>query len=280
MPPAYPFGGGKRAIVVRDLSAFHPDYQEAIAQVAERLASDEDAASILIVVAPGLDRRKRPYRILDGLERLPAGAVLHFEAPKPWKMDGWVSTRAREREIRLRPGAARALVDLVGDDLMVLEGELTKLELFAGRGKDVDVAAVEAVVGRRRGETPWDLPRLLLAGQGGEAERLAARLLSSGEKAVFLLNVMTRQVIESYRVRLLLDAGADRDTIIREVGIKQFAADDALRTARQVQADRFPRMLEILKGYDLKLKSVSGQNQALFQGLLGEIAHEANGGRN
>ena len=271
---SYPLGSGRRLVMVRDLNGFPSDQQEAIAELALQLAGGGDHPVTFAVLAPGLDRRKVPYRRLKEVEERPSGKVLEFKAPKPWKTDRWVKERASERGIRLGRGAAEALVDLVGEELLVLDGELTKLTLYAGEGETVLEEDVEAVVGRRRGETPWDLPRKLLSGRGEEAQHLTGRLLASGESPHFLLNVLTRQVLETYQVRLLLDDGAGKDRIVKETGIKAFAADGAIGTARGLPSSAFPPMLQTLKSCDEGLKSKSGLQETLFQEAVGRLVSQ------
>lgn len=276
---AYPFGEGRRVIVIRELGSFHPDHQEALAEMAARFADDAGSASTLIFIAPGLDRRRRPFKILNSLGEHPCGEAMMFEAPPPWKMDRWVAERASERGILLGRGAAQALADLVGENLLQLDGELTKLELYAGRGNRVEVETVERVVGRRRDETPWEVPRMLFMGEGGGAQRLVGRLLAAGERPEQLLNVLTRHVLESYRVRLLLDGGADQDAIMRELGMKPWQAKKAVAAARQVSAHHYPRMLAALKECDRGMKTRSGQKADLLQRAVGELAARAAGAR-
>ena len=271
----YPFGEGRRVVLVRDLNGFPASEQEAIADLAQRTAQLTDGATTLALLAPGLDRRRKPYKKLVDLDNQPSGQVVRFEAPKPWEIDRWVAERARERGIRLERGTAQALVDLVGEDLRALDGEMTKLELYLGAGAPVDVETVEKVVGRRRGESPWDLPRALISGEGDRAQRLAARLLESGESAVFLLSVVTRYLLELFQIRLLLDEGAVRGKIIEEVGIKSFTADAAIEAARNIPGAGFPKMLEALKECDIALKSRSKQDGILIQQVLGRIARES-----
>ena len=268
---AYPFGGGRRVVVIRDLGSFHPDHQEALSELAARFAEDTEGASTLIVIAPGLDRRRRAFKTLNALGDRPAGEARLYEAPRAWKVDEWIRDRAREREIPLARGAAEALADLVGGDLLQLDGELTKLELFAGTGSRIEIETVEKVVGRRRDETPWEIPRMLLAGDGAGAQRLVGRLLAAGERPEQLLNVLTRQVLESYRTRLLLDDGAGQDAIMRELGLKQWQAKRAISSARNIAAERYPAMLDALKECDRGMKTRSGQKAELLQQAIGSL---------
>ena len=268
----YPLGEGRRVVLVRNLGGFTPDEQESISELAEETARVTDGATTLAVLAPGLDRRRKPYKKLSGLNGQPSGQVLMFEAPKPWLTDKWVTDRASERGIRLEKGAAETLVEIAGEDLRVLDGELTKLELFLGTGSPVDVEAVEKVVGRRREESPWNLPRTLFSGDIASAQKLASRLLESGERPVFLLSALTRHTLEVYQIRLMLDEGAGRANIIKEVGIKSFAADSAIDAARRISLDAFPVIIQALKECDIALKSRSKQDNLVIQKAIATIA--------
>lgn len=267
-----PLGEGRRVILVRDLGGFAPEEQEALTEMAINMAQVEDGLTTLAILAPGLDRRKRPYRRLLDLKKQPSGDYLEFEAPAAWQLDKWVAERAAERGIRIDGEAAQLLVDLVGDSLRTLDGELTKLELYLGTGAPVDAPAVEAVVGRRRGESPWDLPRMLFEGDGKGAERLATRLLDAGEEPVFLVSVITRYVLEAYQINLLLAHGASRGNIIREVGINKYYADRVIEAAQRIPVDAFGAILEDLKECDSSLKSRSRQKEILIQQLIGRMA--------
>jgi DNA polymerase-3 subunit delta len=270
---SFPFGGGRRVVVVRDLGGFPEAQQEELARLAERLASRTGGAATLIVAAPGLDRRKRPWKILSALGKLPEGACREFKGPsKPWKVDDWVAERASERSIRLGRGVAQALVELVGDDLLALDGELTKLLLYAGSERPITEADVEAVSGRSRDETSWELPRLLLAGDAFGSQRLLERLLAAGENPYFLLQVLTRVVLDVWRFRLLLDAGRSQDEAARELGLKEYAARRTLPLARRNPDGTFGAMLAALTHCDRELKRRSGQATELLQEAVGRIA--------
>ncbi len=269
---SFPFGGGRRVVVVRELAAFPEAQQEEVARLAERLAASTGGAATLIVAAPGLDRRKRPWKTLSALGKLPEGECQVFESPKPWQVDDWVTGRAAERGIRLGRGVSQALVDLIGEDLLALDGELTKLLLYAGSERPISEADVEAVSGRSRGETPWELPRLLLAGDVSGSQRLLERLLAAGESPFFLVQVLTRVILDVWRLRLLLDEGRPQDEAARELGLKEYAARRTLPLARRHPDAGLAAMIAALKHCDRELKRRSGQTMELLQEVVGRIA--------
>jgi len=272
-----PLGAGRRLVLVRDLGGFPPADQEAIAEAALRLARIEDAETTFAVVAPGLDRRKKPYKRLRSLDQEPSGEIIEYPAPKPWEIDEWVRERAGTRSIDLHRDAAEALVELIGDDLAQLDGELSKLALYVGPGKPVTAGEVETVVGRRRGESPWDLPRRLLGGDTAGAQILLDRLLAAGENPVFLVSALTRYLLEVWQVALLLAAGASEKAVIEEVGLRKFAARETFAAARRIPSRAFPRMAAALKECDAGLKSRSRQESLLLEQVVIALALEAGG---
>lgn len=267
-----PMGDGRRVVIVRELKGFPESEQEEITEMAMRHAESTDAMTTLALVASGLDRRKRPFRTLKKLAESSNGQIKEFSAPKRWKMDEWISKRAAERGIRIDREAAGLLVDLIGEDLRTLDGELTKLELFLGTGAPIGVSAVEEVVGRRRGESVWDLPRRLLEGDAPGAQKLAGRLMEDGEKPVHLVSVTTQVVLDAWRIRVHLDRGASRGVIIEDVGLHQYYADANIAAAERIPEGAFFRMIETLKECDLALKSSAARKETLVQGLIARLA--------
>ena len=89
---------------------------------------------------------------------------------------------------------------------------------------------------------------------------------------MFLLSVLNRHTLEVYQIRLMLDEGAGRANIIKEVGIKSFAADSAFDAARRISPDAFPVIIETLKECDIALKSRSKQDGIVIQKAIGTIA--------
>ncbi len=267
-----PMGDGRRIVIVRELKGFSDPEQEEIVEMAIRQAGSVDAMTTLALVASGLDRRKRPFKTIKKLADSANGQIVEFNAPKRWNMDKWVSKRAAERGIRIEREAAALLVDLIGEDLRALDGELTKLELFLGTGAPVGVSAVEEVVGRRRGESVWDLPRKLLEGDAAGAQVLAERLLGDGENPVHLVSITAQVVLDAWRIRIHLGRGSSRGNIIEEVGLNRYFADANIAAAERVPEGAYPRMIETLKTCDLALKSSAARKETLIQGMIARLA--------
>jgi DNA polymerase-3 subunit delta len=72
------------------------------------------------------------------------GRVLPFEVAKG-KLQGWVAEQFLQHGVRAEPEAVAALIQLVGDDLRALKGEVEKIATWAA-GEPVGEREVEALV--------------------------------------------------------------------------------------------------------------------------------------
>jgi DNA polymerase-3 subunit delta len=84
------------------------------------------------------------------------GQILNFDAPKPRDLPAWVRAQFEARGAEVDNDAARALVEIVGDDLSGLATEADKIATWAG-GRPITRAAVEALATPAREATAWAL---------------------------------------------------------------------------------------------------------------------------
>jgi DNA polymerase-3 subunit delta len=61
-------------------------------------------------------------------------------------LPGWVTERAKKRQVRITPQATRELVQLAGTDLRVLDGEIEKLAMYVALDAVIEIADVRALV--------------------------------------------------------------------------------------------------------------------------------------
>jgi DNA polymerase-3 subunit delta len=77
----------------------------------------------------------------------------------------WAVRRCAKRyEGDLKPDAAQLLIERIGPNLGLLDGELAKLAAYVGPGKPITRAAVTDLVGRSSDEEAWVIQSVLIAG--------------------------------------------------------------------------------------------------------------------
>jgi DNA polymerase-3 subunit delta len=123
-----------------------------------------------------------------------------FPRMNPRDVPAWVTRRARELGVEIDGRAISVLVRRAGEDLALLDTEMTKLQTYTAGGK-IGVREVEALVPDTAEHQVWDLTDSLLADPGRAALELD-RALAAGEPAGRLNYMLVRHL------RLLLAASA------------------------------------------------------------------------
>src|SRR5439155_979291 len=120
--------------------------------------------SALILVAQGLDRRRKLYTTIRRI-----GEVQEFPRMSVRQLPSWIAERARQAGRRLDADAVDALVALVGPGLRQLSLEMEKAFAYAGDRDRITRADIEAAVSRVSETTIFMLVDAIGARQAGQA---------------------------------------------------------------------------------------------------------------
>jgi DNA polymerase-3 subunit delta len=150
-------------------------------------------------------------------------------------LTGWLRNHAQAQGYDLREDAANLLVELSGDDLTQLVGEVEKAALAGGPdNRRVGTAEVRAVVGEHRLRHVFDLTRALTARDAGTALALLESLLNAGEEPLAVLGMLAREARATWQAAGALRAGRPAEEIARALRRPPAAAAALLDRARSV----------------------------------------------
>jgi DNA polymerase-3 subunit delta len=113
------------------------------------------------------------------------------------RLPQWLRARAATRELDLTDDAVRFIVERTEGNLLAADQELEKLRLLApekGKGKPVDLAAVQASIGDSARFDVFQLGEAALGGDVPRALRILAGLRSEGVEAPLALWAIAREV--------------------------------------------------------------------------------------
>jgi DNA polymerase III subunit delta len=185
-----------------------------------------------------------------------SGRVLVFDVPKPKDLHGWVRQQFERLGTPIDPDAARALVEIAGDDSTVLSAEIDKLATWAGR-EVVSLAVVERLAVASHEAPSWavtdawgarDVPALLGACEG-ELER--------GLQPFVLASRLASQVALVRAARALADEGMPTKEIAKRVRRHEFRVKKALGHAQNYSTEELDDATVRLAALDAALKGAS-----------------------
>lgn len=244
--------------------------------------------AILPLIAPGsgvafveatASGAKEPgqKRVVDAVKAI-GGEIRAFRAPKAGELAGWIESEARERQMRLAPGAARELAQRVGGFVLdndadrrnqtrMTAHELDKLALYRPTepvsAEDVKALVPEAVPG-----SVWAFTDAVGLRDGGRAAALLDRLAATTPEPV-LLAVLHRRIRELLEVADHLAAGAREESLPRTLGLHPFRVQQLATQARRWSLGELEAALEGLLELDATVKGAPGSPGGDAQRRLG-----------
>ncbi len=262
---ALTFAGGDRFLLADGVEAWKAGALEPLEQALEAPAPD----TFLVLIARPAERGSKPpsKRLITAVENAD-GEVREFAAPKPWKLPGWVAERARDAGLAIDADAARELVEIVGPQQRRLERELEKLALAIHPEQRIGIEAVESLAAGDSSVRAYHLADAVVAGDRAAAFSLAEELRTSGERAGGLLFPVVRRLRDVHRAAELLEAGASRSAIGKELGSPQWAVKRIVAAAEEADRDALAQALTTFAELEVELRGEGDPPQLDEQNAL------------
>jgi DNA polymerase-3 subunit delta len=184
-----------------------------------------------------------------------AGKVLAYDAPRPRDLPGWVRAQFEARGAVVDQDTARAVAEIVGDDLAVLASEVDKLATWAD-GRPLERSDVAALATPAREATAWaltdawgerDLPAVLAACEAELARRDPFAVSTRLAAHVALVRNVQRLAAEGLRTR----------EIAKRVKVHEFRVRKAMGHADRYSEDELDAAVVRLAALDAAIKGAN-----------------------
>jgi DNA polymerase-3 subunit delta len=241
-----PWDGPRRLVVARSVEALGAKQGEPLAAY---LAAPNPSTLLLLLAGQALPSSHWLMRAV------PAASIVSVAAPAGRQLVSWLKARAEADGFDLDEDAAEALVDLSGNDLTRLRGEVEKAALAGGRdNRRVGAAEVRAVVGEHRARHIFELTRAVVAGDAAAALRLTESLLNAGEEPLGVLAMLGREARALLQAAEGLGRHRREEEIARALGRPPAAAAAVIDRARAMAPGAAARLLERCWDTERRLK--------------------------
>jgi DNA polymerase-3 subunit delta len=262
------FGGGTLAVVTNPGALVRRnDTRDRVLEAIGMLGAGNAVA--FIEAAKSGAKGPSSKRLVDAIKGA-GGAVRETTAPRPTALGAWIESEARERGLRLAPGAARALADRLGSRVTegdvdrrylsrIASGELDKLALrHALDDGPVTAEDVQALVAEATPGSVWALTDAVGARREEAALVALDRLIDATPEPV-LLAVLHRRVVELLELGDRLASGTALPAAAKAMGIaSEYRAKTLAGQARNWTTQELARALEGLVELDAMVKGAPG----------------------
>jgi DNA polymerase-3 subunit delta len=235
-----------RLLIVEEVERWKKQDEDAVAAY----VADPVPGAVLVLVAADLKGSSLPAVCAK------AGEVLTYDVPKPRDLPGWVRAQFERLDTQVDAEAARALVEIVGEDVNGLATEVDKLATWAA-GEPVGRREVELVAAPAHETTAWaimdawgarDLPAALVACQSD---------LEHGADPFAVAMRLSSQVALVRQAQALSEEGLGVKDIAKRLRKHELRVRKALSHAENYTRDELDEAVIRLAELDAALKGAS-----------------------
>jgi DNA polymerase-3 subunit delta len=262
------FGGGTLVTVVETMPLLRStDAKAALVGLLDAVAPGNGLVFIDAVDGSTGGRRPKALEELAAAVAERGGETAELRAPTEGRLAAWIEVRAKERDMRLAPGAAKELGTRLGG--FVREGdvdrrrigllavaELDKLALYRPAA-EVTTDDVRALTPEAVPASSWAFLDSIGYRRIADASARLPGILDSLPEPVVVAQ-LHRRLRELIEVADHLESGAAPGSLVRTLGLKPYRAEKLVEQARRWSLPELEAALEGLAELDERIKGLTG----------------------
>ena len=261
-----PFLSDSRLVVIDQADPFVVKYRSAL----EKYVAQPAASGVLVLEV-------KTWASTTKLAKLvPEAATIVCKAPAAYKLPSWCVGWAKSHYGKKLPtNAAEMLVELIGAQMGLLDSELNKLAIYAGDRAGIELADVDALVGRSRSANVFRIMDAVGEGKPGEAMTVLSELFEEGESPIAVLGALGFQLRRLGMTARLHHRGVPLDDAMDRAGVAKWpqARDSARKQMKHLGWNRLDKIYDWLVEIDQGLKGGSELPEKLqLERLLVQLA--------
>lgn len=190
-----------------------------------------------------------------------------FAKLSPAKLEAWLKNKITKANKNISPANLNLLLTYVGDDLWLLNNELEKLISFAATA-EITTEDIKLLVAAKTNDNIFQLVEALGKKDKKQASLLLNQQLKTGANALYLLTMIVRQYRLLLKIKLLSKDLNNSFALAQALKIHQFVAEKSLAQSKFYSLGQLKNIYKALLNLEEKLKSTTGDTEALFLSLI------------
>jgi DNA polymerase-3 subunit delta len=225
-------------------------------------------SSVVIFVADDLDKRRKLSKTL-----LEACVSVEFAPLTDNELSAWARDHLKKLKASADERTLRQIVALVGTSVRRLANELDKLATAAlSYGGQITMDSVDALVGRSRELSNFELTDRLVAKDRKGALKTLRRLLDDDAEPVMLVGLVASNYHRLALAKELMAAGRPKEEVFRLVPMPFNKREEFLATARRTDSADLARRIRRIAATDLAIKTSLGTPRLQLELLICELS--------
>ena len=256
------FSTGKRLVLVEEADTLVAKKRAAL----ESYLDHPSSAGLLLMCLNSFPSHTNLYKKV-----LQKGLIIDCRALKEANIVHWLLQWSQQKyRLSFTLKTAERFIELIGNELGLLDGELSRLSLIPPEKGKVTDEFLHHHVGCWRVQRVWDMLDTALNGQTVQALQFLEKLLASGENPLALLAQIAPTLRRlSAATQLFVEAEQQGQRLsltkaLTQVGVKSFVLNKTQEQIKKLGRSRGLRLLPWLIQLDLDLKGASRSDPRLL----------------
>jgi len=259
-----PFLSNRRVVVIKNADKFVSENR----QLLEKYFDNPSSTGILILTVSNWDSRTKLAKKLPKV-----GKLLSVTQPKAWQLPGRLTKYASDaHDKNLAKPAAELLIELSGDDVMRLYGEIDKLALFADNEKAITTKHVELLIGHNRIFGVFAVIDSCLAGNIADAVSRLRNMFAEDRTAEYtVVGAFAFHFRRAFQAKALLEKGIGQSEVASRLGIWS-NKEGFFSQLRKMSLEQIGTYLRQLARTDYAIKTGQTKPQVAIEQLVFKLA--------
>lgn len=272
----YPFFSEKKLIFANNPSFLKAGndklpFEHDLTRLEQYLASPAPY-SVLVLAAPyeKLDERRKIVKLLKK-----NAAVALCEPVKDQQFGLWIDRIAEDNGIVVEKSAHEILEAELGGNLRMLQGEIQKMALYAGKDEVITKELAEKLVAKTANSTAIGLVDKVIAKDLNGAIRIFQELEKMKEEPIALLGLLAFQFRMILRVKLMKAKGYSQQQMQKQLGAHPYVIKIAASRERSFGTEQLEGIIQNLANTDARMKQGLMDKRLAFELLLYDMIKSA-----
>lgn len=250
-----PFMGTHRVVIVKDPQFLTGKDQSKIEhdlKAFENYILNPVRETIFIIVAPyeKLDERKKIVKLLKKEAEVVEAIPFNDQ-----EMEKWLDGRVKKYDVEITKPGKEMLVQLLGNSLVMIAGEIEKLALYAGKGGVIDETVVQQLVSKTMEQDVFALVDHVVHRRKKEALQVFYELIKQKEEPIKILSLLARQFRILYQVKELSSRGYSQQNIAGTLKLHPYVVKLAHQQGNLFNEKKLLMFIDELAETDFKIKT-------------------------
>jgi DNA polymerase-3 subunit delta len=259
---AFPFGGGKKLIVVKNFENINGRKE-----ISDYIGNPPDFTILVILhYAEKIELNREPFKLLNE-----KGYLYEAREETGDDLTNWLANRIRKMNLNFNDEQIRILIEIVGENKSLLNSQIDKIADYVSSKPGADFEEIKKLINPTKTYSIFDLQDAIGAGNAAKALEIAYNLLDSNLDIVMLINMISKYILTLTQALELMRMNLNDGEASAKLGVSWYYYINCKKAKFLLNENRLRKAARALYEADLAVKTTQTDPKDIITQLLAKI---------